>query len=81
MVSLCPVLTIDPLCVVDNYHDHSHLMEDDNNMVGSILTKTGSHLPFYEGLFLNNWAERLAFEFFDAYLLVEQEKQAAGVKE
>eukprot|EP00600_Ochromonadales_sp_CCMP1393_P000516 CAMPEP_0174981628 /NCGR_PEP_ID=MMETSP0004_2-20121128/16004_1 /TAXON_ID=420556 /ORGANISM="Ochromonas sp., Strain CCMP1393" /LENGTH=47 /DNA_ID= /DNA_START= /DNA_END= /DNA_ORIENTATION= len=32
------------------------------------LTKTGSHLPFYEGLWAEDWAEKVTYEFFDAFL-------------
>ena len=64
----------DPLCVVQNYLDNITEIHSHHNAVASILTKTGSHLPFYEGLFMRNWAEKVAFEFFDAYLLIEINK-------
>eukprot|EP01032_Pedospumella_encystans_P021384 gene21384-24258_t len=77
-----PVLSIcsenDPLCVVENFYDNQHRMESCNSPVGSILTKTGSHLPFYEGLFLGNWAEKVSFQFFDAYLKREEAKLSSG---
>jgi len=64
--------------VVANFEDNKHRMYSCNTPVGSILTKTGSHLPFYEGLFLHNWAEKVSFQFFDAYLQREKAKQLAG---
>ena len=37
------------------------------------VTKTGSHLVFYEGIFMKNWAERCTYEFFDAVLSKKNE--------
>lgn len=64
--------------MVENFYDNQHRMESCNSPVGSILTKTGSHLPFYEGLFLSNWAEKVSFQFFDAYLKREEAKLSSG---
>ncbi len=73
---VCDIFIIsDPLCVVQNYHENIAPIHAASNAVGSVLTKTGSLLPFYEGLFLSNWAERVAFEFFEAYLQIESEKK------
>lgn len=70
----CP--TADPLCVVQNYHDEVHRVMAHKCCVGAVLTKTGSHLPFFEGLFMTNWAERVTFEFLDAFLASERAKQS-----
>jgi hypothetical protein len=61
--------------VVENYTEQLHHIHNSGSTVGSILTKTGSHLTFFDGLFMTNWAERVAFEFFDAYLVVETKKK------
>jgi hypothetical protein len=67
-------LSADPLCVLQNYHDEVDGLLAQGGCVGSVLTKTGSHIPFYEGLRMGNWAEKVAFEFFDAFLAAELEK-------
>lgn len=74
--SIPPHACTDPLCVVQNYHDEVHRVMAHNCTVGAVLTKTGSHLPFYEGLFMTNWAERVAFEFLDAFLASERAKES-----
>jgi predicted alpha/beta-fold hydrolase len=58
--------------VVQNYHDEVDGLLAQGGCVGSVLTKTGSHIPFYEGLCMNNWAEKVTFEFFDAFLASEK---------
>eukprot|EP01038_Epipyxis_sp_PR26KG_P004223 gene4223-5999_t len=58
----------DPICVVDNVMENIELFNESNGAMLA-LTKTGSHCPFYEGFFMNNWAEKAAYEFFDAVLL------------
>jgi hypothetical protein len=70
-------LPTDPLCVVQNYHEEVHKVMKHGCCVGTALTKTGSHLPFYEGLFMGNWAEKVTFEFFDAFLASEAAKTIA----
>ena len=64
----------DPLCVVQNYHDELHRTMKHQPCLAVVLTKTGSHLPFYEGITMANWAERASFEFLDAFLESEKEE-------
>ncbi len=58
----------DPLCTVDNVIEHLHLF-DKSVVPGAalVLTQAGSHCAFFE-IFLGNWAERVAFEFFESVL-------------
>ena len=68
----------DPLCVMQNMTDNFESIRRSKSCVVCV-TKTGSHLPFYEGLFFKNWAEQASFQFFDA-VLEETEKQIRGLE-
>mmetsp|Transcript_8179 Transcript_8179/g.13592 ORF Transcript_8179/g.13592 Transcript_8179/m.13592 type:complete len:477 (+) Transcript_8179:46-1476(+) len=70
----------DPLCVVENFLEQNENMRNAVCSAGAVLTKTGSHCPFYEGLFLSNWAEKVTFEFFDSVLARERQK-LMGIEE
>jgi hypothetical protein len=61
--------------VVQNYHEEVSKLMLRDCCIGSVLTKTGSHCPFYEGIGMGNWAEKVTFEFFDAFLTSELEKE------
>lgn len=69
----------DPLCVKENIFESQENGLMKNDMNGAIaLTKTGSHCSFYELGSLpfqsSNWAERVCFEFFDAFLASNEHK-------
>ena len=40
----------------------------DASILALCLTRTGSHLSFYEGLLGSCWSEKVSYEFFDAAL-------------
>lgn len=56
----------DPLCVVENAYENLEFVKS-STWVALILTKCGSHLPFYD-VFMSSWAEKLTFEFFESIL-------------
>eukprot|EP00597_Dinobryon_sp_UTEXLB2267_P009140 CAMPEP_0170096690 /NCGR_PEP_ID=MMETSP0019_2-20121128/28749_1 /TAXON_ID=98059 /ORGANISM="Dinobryon sp., Strain UTEXLB2267" /LENGTH=348 /DNA_ID=CAMNT_0010318755 /DNA_START=158 /DNA_END=1204 /DNA_ORIENTATION=- len=64
----------DPICVVQNVLDNLSLFET-SQYAALVLTKTGSHCPFYEGWTLRCWAEKAAYEFFDQVLLSASQQQ------
>lgn len=60
----------DPICVVQNVHENMNgFLRSQGGALA--LTATGSHCPFYEAGTMSNWAERAAYEFFDAALRLE----------
>jgi predicted alpha/beta-fold hydrolase len=57
----------DPLCVIQNVTESLDSIKRSSHCIVCV-TKTGSHLPFYEGLFFNSWATQATYEFFDVVL-------------
>ena len=57
----------DPLCLIENVYENIHEIEKSEACIVAV-TKSGSHLAFYEGFFMKNWAERCTYEFFDVIL-------------
>lgn len=57
----------DPVCVYQNVVDWLQLGEKMSKVIIAV-TKVGSHCAFIEGLFMESWAERVAFEFFESVL-------------
>lgn len=59
----------DPICVLENVLENMHLFEV-NEGATLLLSKMGSHLPFYEFSFnplrFDSWAERVAYEYIEA---------------
>ena len=75
----------DPLCLVSNALEYLDQVSANEGAIVAI-TRTGSHLPFLElgyvllsfwspRLYPSSWADRAAFEFFDAVLLQEKERE------
>ena len=61
----------DPLCVLENVTENLDSVRKSEHCVVCV-TKTGSHLPFYEGIFFKNWAAEASYEFFDAVLSMDE---------
>lgn len=61
------VCILDPICVVSNVRKHWDLFQQTPHVMLA-LTASGSHLPFYSGIFFKNWAEDATFAFFDSVL-------------
>ena len=57
----------DPLCVIENFYENKTFIDKSKHCIVAV-TKTGSHLPFFEGFLMENWADRATYEFFDAAL-------------
>jgi uncharacterized protein len=68
----------DPLCVLENVTDNMTSIESSDACIVAV-TKTGSHLPFYEGLFMRNWAERCTYEFFDVVMKNKSKRVAVDL--
>ena len=70
---MCYVLhLLDPICVAQNIDETIDLFEGHPGWkeggTAIVVSKSGSHCPFYEGLTMRCWAEKVAFEFLDAAL-------------
>jgi len=67
-----PMLVInsenDPICVAENVHENMDIFRSSQGAT-LVLTKLGSHLPFFELSWnpfrLESWAERLSFEYIE----------------
>lgn len=53
-----------------------HKREDGGGGASLVVTHSGSHCPFYEGLTHGNWAEKVSYEFFDAVLSEQSDSSA-----
>jgi len=62
------ILSIDPLCTIENVNEQKEYMSSLSSNFSIVVTKSGSHCPFYEGVVMKNWAEKVTFEFFDSVL-------------
>jgi hypothetical protein len=55
----------DPICIYRNVEENIFHIKDSSHLV-LVTTETGNHCVFWEGFSMKSWAERVAFEFFDA---------------
>lgn len=53
----------DPVCVIDNVHEHRHQFEALSKAL-LVITRRGSHCAYFEGWRADSWANRLAAEYF-----------------
>ena len=67
----------DPLCVIENFYENKVSVDKSQHCIVAV-TKTGSHLPFFEGWLMKNWADRATYEFFDAVLEEMASKEKDG---
>ena len=63
----------DPLCVIENVKESLDYIYRSKYCIVCV-TKTGSHLPFYEGFSFGSWATQATYEFFDVVLKEEYEE-------
>jgi len=68
-------LLIDPLCIIENWNEQKEYMGTLSSNFSVVVTKSGSHCPFYEGIVMKNWAEKLTFEFFDSVLSAAHDRK------
>ena len=59
--------------MIENFYENKDFIDRNQHCIIAV-TKTGSHLPFYEGMMMKNWAERATYEFFDAVLMEDEVK-------
>ena len=62
------------MCVVKNVEDRFADFERSSSSILA-LSKTGTHLAFYEGLSCRSWAQIASFQFLDAILLESEESK------
>lgn len=58
---------------MDNVEEYLSVPPKPDGGASLVVTHSGSHCPFYEGISHGNWAEKVSYEFFDAVLRDQEE--------